>query len=142
MDQLNNLLSWGWTVTCDLYLFHFIVLSNPVFHCSRSFISFSFDKVTTGTYNFVPVISNIVSAGGTIAGLLPCAFLLVISAKAQFLDQVKVNSTSQWISGIFKLLQKLLRCFSGVSFLPTLFHDIPLHHHQHYKYFPVSLFYI
>ena len=71
------------------------------------------------------VISNVISAGGTIAGLLPCAFLLVISAKTQFLDQVKINSTSQLISGIFKLLQKLLKCFSGiatsVSFLPTLF---------------------
>ena len=112
-------------VICDLYLFHFIVLLNPDFNCSKSFISFSFDKLTTGTYNFVSVILNSSSAGGAIAGLLPCAFLLVISAKAQFLDQVKTNSTSQLISGIFKLLQKLLKCFSGiptsVSFLPTFF---------------------
>ena len=75
------------------------------------------------------VISNVISAGGTIAGLLPCAFLLVISAKTQFLDQVKINSTSQLISGIFKLLQKLLKYFSGittsVSFLPTLFASYP-----------------
>ena len=75
------------------------------------------------------VISNVISAGGTIAGLLPCAFLLVISAKTQFLDQVKINSTSQLISGIFKLLQKLLKCFSGittlVSFLSTLFASYP-----------------
>ena len=75
------------------------------------------------------VISNVISAGGTIAGLLPCAFLLVISAKTQFLDQVKINSTSQLISGIFKLLQKLLKYFSGittlVSFLSTLFASYP-----------------
>ena len=71
------------------------------------------------------VISNVISVGGTVAGLLPCAFLLVISTKAQFLDQVKINSTSPLISGIFKPLQKLLKCFSGittsVSSLPTLF---------------------
>ena len=39
----------------------------------------------------------------------------VISAKTQFLDQVKISSTSQLISGIFKLLQKLLKCFSGIT---------------------------
>ena len=75
------------------------------------------------------VISNVISAGGTIAGLLPCAFLLVISAKTQFLDQVQITSTSKLISGIFKLLQKLLKCFSGittlVSFLSTLFASYP-----------------
>ena len=88
-------------------------------------MSFSFDKVTTGTYNFVSVISNLISAGGAIAGLLPCEFLLVMSAKTKFFDQVKINSTSQLISRIFKLFQKLLKYFSGiansVSFLPTLF---------------------
>ena len=39
--------------------------------------------------------------------------------------QVKINSTSQLTSGIFKLLQKFLKYFSGIttsiSFLPTLF---------------------
>ena len=84
---------------------------------------FSFDKVTTGTYNFVSVILNVAPDGATIAGSASAS--TVISAKTQFLDQVKINSTSQLISGIFKLLQKLLKCFSGittsVSFLPTLF---------------------
>ena len=49
----------------------------------------------------------------------------IISTKTQFLGQAKINSTSQLISGIFTLLQKLLKYFSGittlVSFLPTLF---------------------
>ena len=112
-------------IICDLYLSHFIVLLNPDFNCSKSFISFSFDKVTTGTYNFVSVILNFASGGAAIAGSSPYASFVVISAKTQFLDQVKINSTSQLISGIFKLLQKLLKCFSGittsVSFLPTLF---------------------
>ena len=88
-------------------------------------MSFSFDKVTTRTYDFISIISNVISAGGIIAGLLPRAFLLVISAKTQFFDQVKINSTSQLSNGMFKAFQKLLKCFRGrttsVSFLPTLF---------------------
>ena len=48
----------------------------------------------------------------------------IVSVKTQFLDQVKINFTSQLISGIFQLLQKLLKYFTGittsVSFLPTL----------------------
>ena len=71
------------------------------------------------------VILHFAPNGATIAGLSPCAFLVVISAKTQFLGQVKINSTSQLISGIFKFFQKLLKCFSGitisVSFLSTLF---------------------
>ena len=51
--------------------------------------------------------------GATIAGL--AAAFTVISAKTQFLDEVKVNSTSQLINGISKLLQKLLKCFSGIT---------------------------
>ena len=73
------------------------------------------------------VISNFNSVGATIAGL--ASEFTIISAKTQFFDQVKINSTSQLISGIFKLLQKLLKCFSGittsVSFSPTLFASYP-----------------
>ena len=80
-------------------------------------MSFSFDKVTTGTYNFVSVIWNSNPVGGI--------FATVISATAQYFVQVRVNNTSQLISRIFKFLQKLLKCFSGiaisVSFLPILF---------------------
>ena len=76
-------------------------------------MSFSFDKVTTRTYNFVSVILNFAPDGATIAGLTPA--FIVISAKTQFLDQVKINSTSQLINGLFKLLQKLLNCFSGTT---------------------------
>ena len=57
-----------WIVICDLYLFHFIFLLNPDFNCSKSFVSFSFDKVTTATYNFVSVILNSNLVGATIAG--------------------------------------------------------------------------
>ena len=58
---------------------------------------------------------NFAPDGATIAGLPSCAFLVVISAKTQFFDQVKINSTSQLISGIFKLLQKLLKYFRGIT---------------------------
>ena len=114
LDQLNNLSCYFEVeVICDLYLLHFIVLLNPVFNCSKSFESFSFDKVTTGTYNFVSVILNVVPDGATIAVITPA--FTVISATTQFLDQVKINSTSQLFSGISKLLQKLLKCFSGLT---------------------------
>ena len=56
-------------------------------------MSFSFDKVITGTKNFVSFILNVVPDGATIAGLLPPAFLVVISAKTQSLDQFKISST-------------------------------------------------
>ena len=91
----------------------FFEFPNPAFNCSKSFISFSSDKVTTGTYNFNSVISNVAPDGATIAGL--AAAFIVMSAKTQFLDQVKSNSTSQLISGISRLLQKLLKCFSRVA---------------------------
>ena len=75
--------------------------------------------MTTGTYSFASVILNADSVDGLFVG--------VISAKAQFLDQVKTNSISQLINSINdgKVNRKLLKCFSGiatsVSFLPTLF---------------------
>ena len=55
-------------------------------------MSFSFDKVTPGTNCFVSVILNSNPIGGL--------FAAAISAKAQFLDQVKINSTSQLLNGI------------------------------------------
>ena len=80
-------------------------------------MSFSFDKVTTGTYNFVSFILNVAPDGATIAGgtLLFPASLVVISAKIQFFVQVKVNSSSQLINRIFKFLQKLLKYFNGIA---------------------------
>ena len=108
-----------------MYLFHFIVLLNPHFNYSKCFISFYFDKVTTGRHNFVFVILNFNPVAAAIAGgslLCPAS---AISAITQFLDEFKINYPSELISRIFKLLQKLLKCFSGittsVSFLPTLF---------------------
>ena len=45
----------------------------------------------------------------------PSASLVVISAKTQFLVQVKVKDTSQLITGISDVLQKLPRCFNGTE---------------------------
>ena len=78
-------------------------------------MSFSFNKATTGTYNFVSVVLSSNPVGATIAELSPYAALTAISAKTQFLDQVKINSTSKLISGIFNLSQKLIKCFSGIT---------------------------
>ena len=69
-------------------------------------MSFSFDKVTTGTYNFVSFIFNVTPHGAIITG--SASAFTVISGKTQFLDQVKINSTSQLINGRFEALQKLL----------------------------------
>ena len=53
----------------------------------------------------------------------------VIAGGSRFFDPVKINSISQLISGIFKVLQKLLKCFSeittSVSFLLTLLASEP-----------------
>ena len=50
------------------------------------------------------VILNFAPDGATIAGLPHCAAFTVILAKEKFLDLVKINSTSQLINGISKLL--------------------------------------
>ena len=47
----------------DLYLFHLIVLLNPVFNCSDNLLSSSVDIVTTGACSFVSVISNVAHVG-------------------------------------------------------------------------------
>ena len=113
-----------WLVISDLYLFHLIVLLNPVLNYSKSFLSFSVDKVTTGTYNFVSVIWNIAPVGETSFHLFVITLLsmLVITHS---LGQGKIKDTSQLINGISKVLQKLLRYFNGTaistSFLPDFF---------------------
>ena len=90
-----------------------MILLNPVFNFAKSFMSFSFDKVTTGTYNFVSVILNVAPDGATTAGSTPAS--AVISTEIHFFDQFKISSTLQLIKGIFKLLQKLLKCFSEIT---------------------------
>ena len=64
---------------------------------------------------------NVAFVGASIlslAGLSPlaaAAVCAVILVKTQFQDQVKVKDTSQLINGMFRLLQKLLKCFNGTT---------------------------
>ena len=85
---------------CDRYLFHFIVILNPDFNCSNNLLSFSADKVTTGTYNLQSVISNFASVGELIR--------FAAAAGTHSFYQDKINVISQLINGISKLLQKLI----------------------------------
>ena len=92
-------------------------------------MSISFDRITTGTDHFVSVTLNITfvglliaATGGFASGFASLVALLV---NIQFLDQVKINSTSQLISGIIKFLQKLLKCFNGTIISPFSVVSIP-----------------
>ena len=52
-----------------MYLFHIIVILNPDFNCSFYLLSFSADKVTTGSHNLQSVILNFASVGDSIAAI-------------------------------------------------------------------------
>ena len=98
---------------------HLIVLLNPVFNYSKSLLSFSADKVTTGTYNLRSVILKTAFVGllipataGSGSGSASLVALLVIT---QFSDQVRVKDTSQLINGMSTVLQKLPKYFNGTT---------------------------
>ena len=67
------------------------------------------DKVTTGTYNFVPLIVKII--------LLGLAFVLSLPAadRTQHFVHLSSNYTLQLINGISSNLQKLLKHFNGTA---------------------------
>ena len=83
----------------DSYLFQLIVLLKPDFNYWSNFALSCVDKVTTRAYSFVSVILHFV-----------CPFAEEIT---QVGDHVKVKLTSQLISGISRVLQKLLKYFNG-----------------------------
>ena len=87
LDQLNN-----------LYLFHLMVLLNPAFNCSNNLLSSSVDRVTTGTYSFTSVITDVPPVGALVSGIggltLGLASCIVSSVTTQFLDHVKIRFTS------------------------------------------------
>ena len=98
-------------------MFHVIALLNPVFDRFKSLLSFSADKVTTGTYNFVSFILNVVfggesslcsGLGPSVAVINPCSKLVI----TQFAEQFKVKDTSQLINGISSVLQKLSKYYN------------------------------
>ena len=94
-----------------------IVLLNPVFNCSKSLLSFSADKVTTGTYNIQPRILKITFVGLLISSTAGSAS----GSSSQFLDQVEVKDTSHLINGISNVLQKFLKYFNGTTILTSFF---------------------
>ena len=93
-----------------------IVLLNSVFSCSKRFLSFSVDKLTTGGYNLVSVIANVATVGILIAATggstLGSVSLIAVSVKAQFSGHVNTRFTLQLIKGMSSVLQKLLRYFN------------------------------
>ena len=89
----------------EWYFFQLIVRFNPDFNCCNSFAISSVDKVTTGTWSFVSVIANF------------AAWFAAALDVTQFADQVRMRLISQLINGISRVLQKLLKYFSGISIL-------------------------
>ena len=84
-----------------MHLFHFIVILNPDFNCSNNLLSFSADKVTTGTYNLQSVISNFALVG-ELTRLAAAAGgpLKALPTSTHSLYQDKNNVISQLINGI------------------------------------------
>ena len=108
----------------------FYILLNPDFNCSNNLLSFSADKVTTGTYNLQSVISNLALVGDSIAAIggLGCglgAFLQALSTSTHSLYQDKINVISQLINGMSKLLQKLPKYFNGIAISKSSFSNSP-----------------
>ena len=80
-------------------MFQLNTLFKPDFSCCNNFVLSCVDKVTTGTYNFVPVTSD-----------APAPVELVIT---QVDDHVKIKLISELIKEISRVLQKLLKYFHG-----------------------------
>ena len=113
-----------------MYLFHFIVILNSDFNCSNILLSFSVDKVVTGTYNLQSVISKFALVGELIAAIggLGCgsgSFLKALSTSTYSLYQDQINVISQLINGISKLLQKLPKYFNGIAISMSSFSNLP-----------------
>ena len=109
-----------------MYLFHFIDFLNPDFNCSNNLLSFSADKVTTGTYNLQSVISNF----GLVGELIQFAAaaggpLKALPTSTHSLYQDKIYVISQLINGMSKRLQKLPKYFNGMAIVISSFSSSP-----------------
>ena len=82
-------------------MFQLLVLLKPDFNCWSNFALSWVDKVTTGTWSFVSVISNFVFP--------------VTEELTQVDDHVKTRFTSQLINEISRVLQKLLKCLNDTA---------------------------
>ena len=82
-----------------MYLFHFIVTLNPDFNCSNNLLSFSADKVTTGTYNSQSIIRNFALVGElTRFAAAASGPLKALRNSTHSLYQDKINVISQLIN--------------------------------------------
>ena len=109
-----------------MYLFHFIDLLNPDFNCSNNLLSFSADKVTTGTYNLQSVISNFTSVGELIRFAAAAGRpLKALPISTHSLYQDKINVISQLFNDMSKLLQKLPKYFKGIAIVISSFSSSP-----------------
>ena len=82
-----------------MYLFHFTDLLNPDFNCSNNLLSFSADKITTGTYKLQSVISNFVLVGELIRFAAAAGVpLKALPTSTHSLYQDKINDISQLIN--------------------------------------------
>ena len=88
-----------------MYLFHFIVILDPDFNCSNNSLSFSADKLSTGTYNLQSVISNFALVGELIRFAAAAGGpLKALPTSTHSLYQDKINFISQLINGMSKPL--------------------------------------
>ena len=85
----------------DWNLFQLIVLLKLDFNCWSNFVFSGVDKVKARTKSFVFVIAN-----------LPTYVELVITKVD---DHAKIRLTSQLIKGISRVLQKLIKYFTGTT---------------------------
>ena len=109
-----------------MYLFHFLDLLNPDFNCSNKLLSFSADKLTTGTYNLQSVISNFALVGEIIRFAAAAGGpLKALPTSIHSLYQDKINVISQLINGISKLLQKLPKYVNGMAIVTSSFSSSP-----------------
>ena len=83
-----------------------IVLLNPVFNCSNNLLSFSADKVTTGTCNFASFLLNVAPVGLLILGT--AAVVYVASTVSLYSLLVNMQFSDQ-------ILQKFLKYFNGTT---------------------------
>ena len=113
-----------WVVICNLYLFHFTVFLNNDFNCSKSFLLFSFDKITTERTIFCLLYEILIQLVQHL--LVDYYYFLQLLLSYQLIRNFLTNLKPllQLISRIFKVIQKLLKCSTGIttvaSFLPTL----------------------
>ena len=94
-------------INLSYFILTFCFIFKLIFQILSYKVLIVFDKVRTGTYNFVSLIVM----------LLGLAFVLSLPAadKTQYFVHVSFNSILQLITGILKDLQKLLKYFNGTA---------------------------